>query len=139
MSDWVHFKKSFTQQQEDAIWQYIIDHSKIQKNGYYGIMFYVRDLDDFWRRVAARFYGDYARYDKLKKAHAMANIEFNIMQRMARQWSNTVWYVDKHGTPFQKVCLWLNRKTRDYLKGLDKSEVQFKHESVRTGATGARV
>lgn len=69
MADWITFKRSFSKEQEDGIWQYIIDHSKVQPNGYLGIQFYVKDLDDFWRRVYARARGDFARYDKLEKEH----------------------------------------------------------------------
>lgn len=61
--DWITLKKTFTQAQEDALWQYFIDHSKIQPNGYLGILFYVKDVDDFWRRLFYRYSGEYTRYD----------------------------------------------------------------------------
>lgn len=64
--EWYHFKKTFTQEQEDVLWQYFIDHSKIQPNGYLGIMFYIKDIDDFWRRLFARKNG-FARYEKVDK------------------------------------------------------------------------
>ena len=61
--DWNTLKKTFTKAQEDALWQYFIDHSKIQPNGYFGILFYVKNVDDFWRRLFYRSSGEYIRYD----------------------------------------------------------------------------
>lgn len=61
--DWITLKKTFTQAQEDALWQYFIDHSQIQPNGYLGIQFYIKNVDDFWRRLYYRYSGEYIRYD----------------------------------------------------------------------------
>ena len=61
--DWTTLKKTFTKTQEDALWQYFIDHSRIQPNGYLGILFYVKNVDDFWRRLFYRSFGEYIRYD----------------------------------------------------------------------------
>lgn len=114
-TNWVEYKKQFTQEQEDSLWQYFIDHSRIQKNGYFGIMFYVRDVNDFWKRLHARASGNFIRYDKLKKATAMADIELNVMRGKARQWNEICVKVDKTGNRKAKIALFLNRKTRDYL------------------------
>lgn len=40
-----------------------IDHSQIQPNGYFGILFYVKNVDDFWKRLFYRYSGEYIRYD----------------------------------------------------------------------------
>lgn len=50
------------QKLKQAFWQYCIDHSKIQDNGYMGILFYVKDREDFFRRILARMNG-FSRYD----------------------------------------------------------------------------
>jgi hypothetical protein len=67
MNEWKDFKKSFTQRQEDSFWQYFIDHSTVEANGYYKILFHVKDIDDFWRRLYARYTGEFKRYDKLER------------------------------------------------------------------------
>jgi hypothetical protein len=115
MNDWTHLKKSFTQNQEDAIWQYFIDHSKIQPNGYLGIMFYVKDVDDFWKRVYARYTGDFKRYDKLEKQMRQDSIAFSIMKADSRRKSKVTDRIDSDGTLKEKMILWLYRKTRDIL------------------------
>lgn len=64
---WVDFKRTFTQEQEDALWQYLMDHSRVEVNGYYGVQLYFRDKDDFWNRVHSRATGEFIRYDVEKK------------------------------------------------------------------------
>lgn len=115
MSDWTQFKKSFTQEQEDALWQYFIDHSRLQKNGYLGIMFYITDIDDFWRRVYARYTGDFQRYDKLEKREKQLNVACSIMLADARKKSEVVNRIMKNGTIKERALLWLYQKTRDSL------------------------
>jgi len=109
MKDWIEFKKSFTQEQEDALWQYFIDHSRIQPNGYWWIMFYVRDIDDFWRRVYARYTGAIKRYD-VKDKEDKQNTVFS--KGMIRK----ITYIRNHGTPYQKLVGWAYRYSRNYLE-----------------------
>ncbi len=111
------FKHTFTVEQQEALWQYFIDHSKIQKNAYYGIMFYVKDRDDFFERVFARFSGDFKRYDKLEKAEKMATINYHVMTQISRKNSDISQRIDKSGTLVEKLLLWLHRKTRQQLFG----------------------
>ncbi len=73
--NWIYFKNTFNTDQKGAIWQYFIDHSVIQPNGYYGIMFYIKDLDDFWKRVYDRYTGDFKRYDISEKKSKMKKID----------------------------------------------------------------
>lgn len=115
MSDWTHFKKTFTQKQEDALWQYLIDHSKVQPNGYFGIMFYVKDVDDFWRRVYARYTGDFKRYDKLEKQHTQNQIAFNIMRSRAHRMSKRVDEIRNTGSLTEKLALKIYQRLRDFL------------------------
>ncbi len=115
MNDWTQFKKSFTKEQEDAIWQYLIDHSKVQRNGYLGIQIYVRELDDFWRRVFARYNGDFKRYEKLEKAHTQTLTAMYIMQKDAIRKSKIVGRILKSGSVIEKLALFFYRKSRDYL------------------------
>lgn len=70
--EWFDFKKTFTKEQEDAIWQYFIDHSAVQPNGNFRIYFHVKDVDDFWYRVFGRYTGDFVRYGERERS----DIEF---------------------------------------------------------------
>ncbi len=115
MKDWIDFKKSFTQKQEDALWQYFIDHSQIQSNGFYGIMFYIRDIDDFWKRLFARYNGDYARYDKLEKQHRNEMLFVHITHKKADRNGKISSKIDEGNNLYKKMILWIYRKSRDYL------------------------
>lgn len=113
--DWTLFKKTFTQKQEDALYQFFIDHSRIQKNGYYGIMFYIKDIDDFWRRVYARYTGDYKRYDILEKEYRRQQLAVHYFKKIAYRRSKACDQIDKNGTVYSKIMLFLYRKSRDYI------------------------
>lgn len=120
MSEWVEFKKSFTQKQEDALWQYFIDHSRVQPTGYLGVLFYVKDVDDFWRRVYARANGDFMRYHKEDKEHRQLKYE-HLMQELrafrhrGNHISRRCTHIDEHGTLWERFMLRLYRRTRDNL------------------------
>lgn len=47
---------------KDGLWQYMVDHKRIQPNGYAGIQLYVRNRKDFFERIQARIDGDFERY-----------------------------------------------------------------------------
>lgn len=106
MDDWITFKKSFSQSQEDALWQYFIDHAQVQKNGYLGIQLYLRNVDDFWRRVHARYTGEFQRYDKLekKKKQEMAEYKFYTNWRWRVYKTAKEWAIN--GTWRQKLIVW---------------------------------
>jgi len=120
---WYEFKRTFTQKQEDALWQYFMDHSKLQPNGYWGIMFYIQDVDDFWRRVHARYMGDFARYDVLEK-EKMRNT------RMGKAMNRRVKWIEKHGSWKQKLMVYLYRTSREYLQRMgDPAKLEDLHPS----------
>ena len=106
MKDWIEFKRTFTQKQEDALWQYFIDHSKVQDNSYLGIMFYVKDVNDFWRRVHARHTGAFQRYNKFQKQYTQGKREAELTR---------VRNLYKTKKLHKKVAFWLYRKLYDYL------------------------
>ncbi len=117
MDNWQDFKKSFTQKQEDAIWQYIIDHSQVQKNGYLGIQLYVRDIDDFWKRIYARYTGDFQRYDKLEKQKLQDDRFIHVYKKIANKNGQRAEHIDRNGSWIEKAVLWIHRKSRDYIFG----------------------
>lgn len=53
--------------ERDAVWQYLVDHTAVQPNGYMGVQLYYRNRKDFERRLQARKDGDFSRYDIEKK------------------------------------------------------------------------
>lgn len=59
---------------KDAMWQYVIDHSKIQPNGYLGIQFYCKNRKDFFDRVKAREEG-FFRYEALTKEYKVQSLQ----------------------------------------------------------------
>lgn len=99
--DWTDFKKTFTQDQEDAIWQFLIDHSQVQKNGYLGIQLYVRDVDDLWKRIYARKTGNFKRYEAQDK-----------MTRQRERWARDklvqIKEIQNRGSFWMKTLLRLN-------------------------------
>lgn len=102
MPKWIEFKKTFTQKQEDALWQYFIDHSQVQRNGYYMILFFVRGVDDFWKRVSSRANGDYKRYSIQEK-------EFRLERKM-NSWARLRFKISANGNWLDKFLSWLNQK-----------------------------
>ncbi len=111
MNDWTDFKKSFTSEQESALWQYFIDHSRIQPNGYVGILFYVKDMDDFWQRLYARYTGDFARYDVIKKEAILMKYQGLASQaKKARIWDDRLQSLSDNN----KILKWIFNKIAKY-------------------------
>lgn len=113
----IKFENQITESGRDAIWQYMLDHSKLQKNGYWGIMFYVKDEEDLWRRVSSRYYGDFQRYDKLEKESKMNKFwdELRILRKMSDRHSKIAKEIDRGNNIVRKIILFTYRKTRIYL------------------------
>ena len=75
------------QKEKDAIWQYLIDHTSVQANGYMGVQLYYRDRKDFERRVEARKKGEVERYDAIKKeirAQRKQNTNITLSKLLSR-------------------------------------------------------
>jgi len=68
-----------------GVWQYIIDHKLIQPNGYIKITLFVRDKNDFFRRVSARENGEFKRYDVEKTESGRGKIQKNYDELNARR------------------------------------------------------
>lgn len=103
----------------EAIWQYLIDHSQIQSNGYYGIQLYFLGQADFWRRVQSRMDG-FSRYkikDKERRAESKQFdfLTFKFYEKNAKRNGEIANRIDKSGTLKEKLMIWLYRKTKKYL------------------------
>lgn len=117
MKDWIDFKKSFTQQQEDALWQYFIDHSILETSTFFRISFGVRDVDDFWKRVYARYTGEFSRYNKLEKAQKQQQTAHNFEIARNRKHAEITNRIDASGSLWERLILWLHRKTKVMIYG----------------------
>lgn len=113
--DWIKFKKSFTEEQRDALWQYIIDHSMIQPNGYHGIQFYIRNEDDFWERVNSRYTLEFSRYNKLEKQNQVDRQALQFAEKMGRNTTKKIKDINDGKNVFKKLVLLIYRKSRDYI------------------------
>lgn len=101
-----------------AIWQYCIDHSRIQPNGYLGIMFYCKDQEDFWKRVKARQMG-FKRYNAEEKEIGQARIvelfrDYRYHQNRNRIINKRVEEIRK-GNLAEKIAWYVYKKTKKYL------------------------
>ena len=83
MTHWYDYKKEYTAEQERDLWQYFMDHSKMQPNGYWQILFYVKDVNDFWRRLHYRHTGEFKRYDIVEK-QAISNKYAYVRESLAQ-------------------------------------------------------
>ncbi len=114
---WQDFKKTFTEKQEEAIWQYFLDHSRIQPNGFWGIMFYIRDIDDFWQRVYSRYSGNFQRYDKLNKEHTQQLQACFVAYGLHNKKDRLIKQINESGSVWQRTLLYVNKKTNKALFG----------------------
>ena len=135
MDEWVKFKKSFTQEQENAIWQYFIDHSRIESSTFMRITFGIRDVNDFWKRVHARYAGNYSRYNKLEKAQKQQKLAHAFNTLLSNYYTDLTSHIENHGTWYQKTILWLHQKTRTIVFGERPSTFQELKERIKTITT----
>lgn len=104
---------------KQAIWQYMLDHSRIQPNGYYGILIYCKDKDDFWRRIKARQEG-FKRYDeKDKEAAVLWKLkiygQYNSYKLHNEKMSARVKEIKEGRNYYKKTLLFLNKHIQKYL------------------------
>lgn len=113
----VKFKNSFTEEQREAIWQYVIDHTKKPDDtGFFVSRLCFRDQDDMWKRIHARYIGDFSRYNKLERQEQANKTALSLMKKNADFFSKVTEQITNNGTFAQKLVLWIYRKTRNYLK-----------------------
>lgn len=101
---------------KEAIWQYFLDHSKIQKNGYWGIMFYVKGERDFWSRVQSRYLSEFKRYDaEEKNARQRAKFDALDHQRIeALKWNKRIIRA-RNGNLLDKLVARIYKQAREYI------------------------
>ena len=78
--DWAIWANEFTKDQEEAIWQFFIDHGHIEKSGIYTVRFPIRDMNDFFRRVFSRKTGDYKKYKREEREMRMEKVKIQYQE-----------------------------------------------------------
>lgn len=107
---------------KEAIWQYFLDHSKLQKNGYWGIAFYTKGERDFWQRVQARYLKEFIRYNAEEK-NIKQKAKFDALDREreeSQKWNKKV-LIAKNGTITNRFILWTYKKCREHIQSLHPS------------------
>lgn len=132
------FLETFTQKQRDAIWQFFLDHSRINKHGVWKINFHVRDARDFWRRLFYRYTGQFKRYEVEKKLSTQARRDaitarerrhVKFLDRHSAKTHERITLIEKNGTLHEKFVLLLYRWSKKRLfKGL------YNHDSAQENA-----
>lgn len=96
-----------------SVWQYLIDHAKPTKTGYY-VSFYTTDPNSFWHRVNARRTGRFTRNDMNEFQDEQRKVfdEYNTLKRIEYKRSKTKRKenrIIKNGRIYQKCTLRLAR------------------------------
>lgn len=102
----------------DAIWQYFIDHSRLEPSGFVRINFGVEDEEDFWRRVQARKDGEFFRNDVEKMENEREEFRkiyqtFLIGQKISKRNAKRIEQIKSSGSLWERLLLrvyWLIKK-----------------------------
>ena len=109
------FRKSFTAKQEEAIWQYFMDHANVENNGYFRVMFHVKNTDDFFRRLYARYNGDFKRYNIFEKEYEADKKAFARYIKRSSNFGQFERQIKDGWNIKNKIILYLYTKTKHYL------------------------
>jgi hypothetical protein len=102
-----------------AIWQYMIDHTRMQPNGYYGVQLYFKDQADFWRRVMDRMNG-FKRYEEeqkelvaLRKQHIIK--KYHVLRDAREHRQLKIEKIKNQGSLIQRILLEIYFRISQYL------------------------
>lgn len=112
---WLEFKETFSKEQQDALWQYFLDHARLQKNGYFLIFFYIKNSDDFFRRLHFRYTKEYIRYDRAEREKEQATGDFWRMKNYSDNIFEKTEQIEQGKNIYKKFLLFVNKKIRKYL------------------------
>lgn len=101
---------------EDAVWQYIIDHSAPTPAGHF-IRFHVRDRKHWNSKVSARMRGIYrsCERDEEEKIRKMVD-GFFVGRKINEKFNAQVSSIDREGTWVEKLALFTYRKCRNIIQ-----------------------
>jgi len=92
---------------KQAVWQYLMDHSRPIGNGEHKILFVVTTPEELFRRIKARKDGKYKRYDlwKLTQSSWRRDTQIWLLKKDVERIKSTSW-----GKLIYKWLLWLSPK-----------------------------
>lgn len=111
-----HSKKELVRW-NNAIWQYLIDHSSITKSGHLYINFYIKDEKEFFKRVKARERGDFKRIElkevkkEVEEIKKVEKVENRIRTAIVKRFDEGLAYkesdepLDKIMTNVMEICV----------------------------------
>ena len=67
---------------KQALYQFLIDHSRLQPDGYFRVLFYFKTAEELNKRIDARASGKFKRYNIEEKEHGSKQLqkEFSYMR-----------------------------------------------------------
>jgi len=124
----IQFKESIKLKLRKSLWQFFLGHSYVNKKGQMRVVFDTAGEDNFYKRLHARYTGEYCRENKLLKEIGMEVESSNIlqqeisalkhnlanMQRIALRW-NVLKNKNKKKSYFDRVLIALVDKVTLYL------------------------
>ncbi len=121
---------------DDAVWQYILDHANPSPSGHMRVSFFLKDRNEWDRRINARRNGVYRRseFDMEKdwKSFENAHTAFVVHRNMQAEFNRRVSSIDNNGSVIEKGKLWLFRKLR---KHLGVNSKKSRHTTLKNGST----
>lgn len=129
-----------TQSLKRAVWQYLIDHSKVVNDeGLLQFNFYIPSEKELWRRVKARDDGIFQRRDlstlrerenrkhKQVKDLKKIKIQFETEKSKQKQWEARIHKFEDEGTFTEKILLKIAKITRSLSRYLTNKVVLSKN------------
>lgn len=106
---------------KQALYQFLIDHSRLQPDGYFRVLFYFKTPDELYKRIEARALGQFKRYDIEQKERSS--------EAVAKDFARLKWHDRRNefmnqrikeiesGNFWDRLLLFFYRKIRNKLFG----------------------
>ena len=105
----------------DALWQWIIDHSYVDKTtGAYSISFFIKSENDMWKRVYYRYTGQYERYNKEEKQLKKEYFSNKMHDKINDDFAIRFHKMEEAKTVYTRIVIALYRWARDIIKQYEK-------------------
>lgn len=105
------------------VWQFMLDHSNGKQNGKLKVVFYVKDKEEFERRVKYRLQG-FERYsEEEKNIEAQKKLDefylykkaYENFRRIEERKCGIIGQIDNNGKFIKRLLLYIYRKLDNYL------------------------
>jgi len=108
-------EKYASQKVRDAVWQFVVDHARRNKNGLY-VSFGTSSKQDFWLRVEGRILGYKRVYvDELEKHLKEVHHYHKKLTKEPKRIAKINYNIWKKGSKKQKIALWIYKKLHKFL------------------------